>query len=409
MADSERESRLYTRDQGGKKRFYADLRDLGGKREALIPQGENRATTDPDVAAKLLADRLVELREEGRDRALLGIERHAKLGPFAERHLKRKAKSGRVTEGTLEGIQVHLERAVAFFGEERLLHRLGVRDVERWMHHLQERPNGRGDTLAAKTVREHLNSLSNLYRRAGSEAVVPPGFNPVGAVMDKPRPAQREARWFEVHDAALLLEAASRYEPPPDKHGMSGRMAHAIVATALLTGGRKSELLGLDVGDVSFDRGTVTFRPNEHRHLKSRHSHRSVPLWPQLRDILQHYIFGADAPVTGVLFPSHRTGKPFTDVRRMLDSVGERAGFAEGEVRLHRFRHTYTAARLQTLDNGAPVSEYTVMKELGHASPTLVRRVYGHLGRVRHRSEVVEYRLDQHRERLTDRLEALGW
>jgi hypothetical protein len=37
------------------------------------------------------------------------------------------------------------------------------------------------------------------------------------------------------------------------------------------------------------------------------------------------------------------------------------------------FRHTWTAARLQTLDHGAPVSIYTVSRELGHGS----RRWYG--------------------------------
>jgi integrase len=47
------------------------------------------------------------------------------------------------------------------------------------------------------------------------------------------------------------------------------------------------------------------------------------------------------------------------------------------------FRHTYCAARLQTLDQGAPVSVYTVAKELGHGGETMVRRVYGHLGHVR--------------------------
>jgi hypothetical protein len=56
----------------------------------------------------------------------------------------------------------------------------------------------------------------------------------------------------------------------------------------------------------------------------------------------------------------------------------------------------------------APVSLYTVSRELGHGSEEMVRRVYSHLGDVRHRSEVVEYRIDQHLERLGDRLERLG-
>ena len=72
------------------------------------------------------------------------------------------------------------------------------------------------------------------------------------------------------------------------------------------------------------------------------------------------------------------------------------------------FRHTYCAARLQTLDRGAPVSLYTVSRELGHGSEDMVRRVYAHLGGVRHRADVVEFRVEQHVERLGDRLPKLG-
>ena len=79
------------------------------------------------------------------------------------------------------------------------------------------------------------------------------------------------------------------------------------------------------------------------------------------------------------------------DVRKALDRIAGRAGWEPGDIRTKMFRHTYCAARLQTLDRGAPVSEYTVSRELGHGGPSLVRRVYGHLGQVRHRAEVVEY------------------
>ncbi|MEX2157633.1 MAG: hypothetical protein WD773_12440 [Gemmatimonadales bacterium] len=67
----------------------------------------------------------------------------------------------------------------------------------------------------------------------------------------------------------------------------------------------------------------------------------------------------------------------------------------------------YCAARLQTLDQGAPVSVYTVARELGHGGDALVRRVYGHLGAVRHRSRAVEYRIEQHRKALRERLARL--
>ena len=96
-----------------------------------------------------------------------------------------------------------------------------------------------------------------------------------------------------------------------------------------------------------------------------------------------------------------------TDLRKLLDAAGTRAGWQPGDIRSKILRHTYTAARLQTLDEGAPVSVYTVAKELGHGGEAMVRRVYGHLGQMRHRANVVEYRVEQHRNALAERLTAL--
>ena len=72
------------------------------------------------------------------------------------------------------------------------------------------------------------------------------------------------------------------------------------------------------------------------------------------------------------------------------------------------FRHTYCATRLQTLDRGAPVSPWVVSREMGHRDVTLIDRVYGHLGDVRHRSETVEFRVEQHREQLAERAQKLA-
>jgi hypothetical protein len=104
----------------------------------------------------------------------------------------------------------------------------------------------------------------------------------------------------------------------------------------------------------------------------------------------------------------HRRNLTVVHLRKLLDRVALRAGLLPGELRTKAFRHTYCAARLQTLDQGAPVSTYTVARELGHESEAMVRKVYAHLGTIRHRSEVVEYRVEQHLERLGDRLQRLG-
>jgi hypothetical protein len=64
--------------------------------------------------------------------------------------------------------------------------------------------------MTTATIRHHLNALSNLYRRAMEDELVPPGYNPVAALMEKPGRTEQEARWLEVPDAALLLAATAK-------------------------------------------------------------------------------------------------------------------------------------------------------------------------------------------------------
>jgi integrase len=96
-----------------------------------------------------------------------------------------------------------------------------------------------------------------------------------------------------------------------------------------------------------------------------------------------------------------------TDWRGTLDRVASRAGWKRGAIRSKMFRHSYCSARLQTLDGGAPVSPFTVSRELGHGSQQMVEDVYSLLGTMRHRTGVVEYRIEQHEERLRERLTLL--
>jgi integrase len=409
MASRKAKSRIYWREQGGERRAYADFRDLGGGREALVNRaaGEKRATTDRVVAESLVAKRLTELvgrrTDRGRDAALRGVRRRERLRDFVAHHLIQKAKSGRFSETWLADSERMLTIAVEHFGAERELSSIEVADVQAWLNVLAAFKGRRGKTLSDGSRHHYLAVLSNLYKRAQSEGCVPPGFNPVAALMDKPTGKPQEARWLEVPDAALLLESARTYKS--DRPWRTLPFLYPLVATYLLTGARESEALGLEVGDVNFERKTITFRPNAHRGLKTRTSHRTVPLWPQLEGILREHLRDASR-VGGLLFPSPRMegDAMITDFRSGLDAVAERAGWKEGEIRSKMFRHTYCAARLQTLDKGAPVSVYTVAKELGHGGDALVKRVYGHLGEIRHRSEVVEYRVEQHAQHLGTRL-----
>jgi integrase len=418
MAKRKKNPRLYWRHQGGTRRAYGDFRDfaeVGGRREPLAPPDERLATVDSDIAQVLIVERLKELEARRRGRVLHGITKRATLASFAGEHLIAKAKAGNTTDRWLGQSERYIRRAIDFFGVERDLSSITVSDVRRWVAHLQMQSSGRGKSEKAPegrpnsgaTVRHHLNVLSNLYRRAQGEGYVILGYNPVTALMEKPNGARREAHWLEVHHAALLLEAARTAKlKRPD---LSIPFVYPLLGTFLLTGGRKAEVLGLEVNDISFDRKTVTFRVNEHRRLKTCTSARVVPLWPQLEEILRPYVFGGDHPPTQLLFPSSNGAgeQMVTNFDGALDQVAEHAGWKPGEIRSKMFRHTYCSTRLQTLDHGAPISIYTVSRELGHGGDSLVKRVYGHLGAVRHRSEVVEYRVEHFAEQLKERLAAL--
>lgn len=132
-----------------------------------------------------------------------------------------------------------------------------------------------------------------------------------------------------------------------------------------------------------------------------------MPLWPRLGEVLERYL--AERPPGQLLFPSYRTGVEamLTDCRKLLDALAQRAGWKPGAIRSKMFRHTYCAARLQSLDQGAPVSVLTVAREMGHGGDTMVRKVYGHLRQVRRRAQVMEYRVEEYATKLGDRLAAL--
>jgi integrase len=109
-----------------------------------------------------------------------------------------------------------------------------------------------------------------------------PGYNPVSLLDSRERPQlpPSATRCLEVPKAALLLDAARTY--PAKKHEPEMALAYPLIAAFLLTGGRAKEVLGLRLQDVSTDRQTVTFRPNEFHNgarLKTRGSTRTVPLW----------------------------------------------------------------------------------------------------------------------------------
>src|SRR5215203_5725338 len=207
--------RMYWREQGAARRAYGDFRDyrdVGGGQEALREPGQRRATSDPDVAARLLADRLAELDLARRNSKRAGRRGVVQLADYAAAHLVAKAKAAKVTDRWLASSELFLTRAGEYFGTSRELAAIDVADVRRWAEHLGKQG------MTGGTVRHHLNTLSNLFRHAVADGLLPSGYNPVRDLLDKPKARRAEARWLEVPDAALYLESVRTYKPKrPDR------------------------------------------------------------------------------------------------------------------------------------------------------------------------------------------------
>lgn len=438
-------SRIYTRQRGkGASRYYGDFRefaDVGGGQEPLAPEGCHYATTDEDLAAELAQARLNELEDKRKKRP---------TGPAAKRalkvlipdHLTRKAKLDEGGEQWLGTVQVHLEIFEDYFGADRDIADIELREMEDYRAYLTKLPNSRGGTFSSQSVAHYLNSASNLYERAIKDQLLLPGQNLV-TLLPALTVESEETPFLEVFEMAeILRHALEEYQPAREELAIP--FFPVILALLALTGLREKEALGLLRMDVDLERGVIRVRKNRFRpKLKTKTSARVVPIFAQLREIVTVYLEGPHAPKGELLFPSpfggegetmikelrkayHKTPMPErlrrrrtpaefkaaeeARVSKLERALGKKRGpkptepieelmkpISETEMivaplRSKILRHTYTTARIQNTDQGKQISLWTVAQELGHASIQMVQKVYAHLGTMRHRGEEVEYR-----------------
>jgi integrase len=379
MSRRKQRDRLYYRDERGWYADFRDYRDTGGGREAMVPDGERNATQDRDVANALAAARLEELKELRKSGG--GSEAEpgdVLLVEYAMRHLTLKEAEGD-RPATVDRNERAVRTVLKRWGTDTRLSDVTPNRVADYIAY-------RGRQVANQTLLHEIHAMSNLFRRAVTEGRAL--FNPFDRdhLFKKPEVRRKEAVWLEIGEARRLIECAAAEDADP--HPRAFPHLGPIVATTLLTGARWGEVSGLEVADVDLEAGHVRIHPNRWRKLKSRHATRRVPLWPQLDAILRAYL--AKRPdLEGLLFPAEGGGR-LADLRTGLRNAVEAAKI-EKHVTWHTLRHTYAAARLQTTDAGAPVSPYTVMKELGHGSLKLIEETYGHLMETRHRRPVVEF------------------
>ena len=258
---------------------------------------------------------------------------------------------GRLTYYTLEGYKAPFKRAVAEFGERRLF-AITSKEIKAWISSLARMG------YAKKTVRNHLNLVSGIFRLAQEQYGI--DGNPA-LLVRMPSDLPQEPRELPSdEDDARMMESLSR-----EKFAM-------FLLIAKYAGARKGEILGLRFGD--FDREAKTIRIERAvcyingkasiKLPKTKAGIRTVPLLEVVERYLPNgkpdrYLFGGIEPWSKSKFEH--------ELRVYREQTGV-------EASPHQWRHLYA-----TILFDADISAKDAQKLLGHANFSTTMDIYTHV------------------------------
>jgi len=231
------------------------------------------------------------------------------------------------------------------------------------------------ERLSARTVHHQHRVLSQSLKYAVRQGYL--GRNPAELV-DPPSPHKKAMRTLTPGEVEVLLDTAK------DNH------YYPVIYTAVSTGLRQAELLGLRWRDIDLDflsisvsqvlykRGGIC----EFKEPKTSHSRRRVAMTPKLALYLREYQaereslywqLGQPLTLDSLVFGSVE-GKPLDPgvLSHDFARIVKRAGLEH--VRFHDLRHTF--ASLMLLRGAKPK---VISEALGHASVAFTMDTYSHI------------------------------
>lgn len=312
--------RIYRRN--GSSKWWAQWYDQNGRRHR-----KSTGTDDKNLAQALAA----KWQQESFMEHHFGIMPDY---PFQEALLRYANERKRQNaESYEESLKYRLQFLLDRFGK------LNVSEITAAL--LQRFAEERLETRKGETVQKELSTIRailNKERREDRLAFVPP--------FPRIRKEPGRCRWLTLDEEQRLINAAAKHLKP-------------LIAFAVDTGGRRSELLELDWSNVDLGRGRITF-------VKTKNGeNRSIRLTARAKAILEEL----GPKETGPVFTYG--GKAIRDVKTAFDYARAKAGL--DDVRFHDLRHTFASRLVQQ-----GVSLYEVMHLTGHKSVSMVQR-YAHL------------------------------
>lgn len=294
-------------------------------------------------------------------------------------------------QSTLDAHNYHLKQHILPLLGRRRISALTVEDIADWLVAL------RSEGYSEKTRASALATLRSILRYAHRHDWIVE--DPAARLThdERPRPVPRGQRALGREQIAALLDACSpTYRP--------------IVATALGSGMRISEALGLVWGDIDLEAGVLHVRkqlsvprrgePGRRVPTKTKASVREIPLADQLVRMLaaDRDTRARAADEDWVFASSNGSARSQRNVvRRGLRAAARKAGIDNDDwppLRFHDLRHTFASHMI--IDGETSVPE--VSRILGHAHKSTTLDIYTHL-----------FDHDRHTQTLRERMSASAY
>jgi integrase len=231
------------------------------------------------------------------------------------------------------------------------------------------------ESLSARTVHHHHRVLSQSLKYAVRQGYL--GRNPAELV-DAPSPRKKAMRTLTPGEVEILLEQAQ------------GSYYYPVVYTAVSTGLRQAELLGLRWRDIDLDMLSISVSQVlykrrgicQFKEPKTSHSRRRVAMTPKLALFLRGYKAERERLYQQLEKPLALDDLVFTSVEgKPIDSCVLSHAFNRmtkrarlENVRFHDLRHTF--ASLMLLRGAKPK---VISEALGHASVAFTMDTYSHI------------------------------
>lgn len=234
----------------------------------------------------------------------------------------------------------------------------------------------RGNTLSPYSIAATYRVLRLALNAAVKQGLL--RYNPLRQ-LDVPKIPRQEMRALDRAEVQKLIEAAAEHEIRP------------VVILLIHTGLRRSEVCGLQWGDIDLTLGTLTVARGLHvlrrgerlyEPPKSRAGRRLIALSPTAALMLRTHRerMEARAATLGTTLTDHMpvfsrpdsTPMAPDTMSHQFSKIAEKAGL--GKIGLHTLRHTHASLMLQ-----AGIHPKIVQERLGHSSIQVTLDTYSHV------------------------------